>query len=123
MTRRIYRLGALLAHAGACKEWREWITQFRTADEVFAAINAEPGRFLGSTLDGDVSFAVRWFGWHLAPSGSEEEREWRCRAWPNGLGRAEVRATPITLEERARFLSLWQRYADRHGLYEEIDHG
>lgn len=132
MKRRIYRLGALLEHAVACDEFKAFVARFKTADEVLAAINADPGWLYDPDHPGNgtAAWAVRWFACQLAQHfwwSSEDEREyrwWRQRAGFDSEGEAEIASTdtrPITTEERLRFLALWQRYADRFGLYEEVD--
>lgn len=134
MKRRIYRLGALLEHAGACDEFKAFVARFKTADEVLAAINADPGWLYDpeEPRNGTAVWAVRWFAydrlaWRFRWSDAEEEGEyrwWRQRAGFGDGAKAEIASTdtrPITPEERLRFLMLWKRYADRFGLYEEVE--
>lgn len=115
MTRRVYRLGALLKHAGACREWSEFVRQFHTADEVLFAVNANPKAWIG---DERAAASVRWFAVILSRAvyGTDAATTDRLRDARDG----DDRHTPITPQERRRFLALWQRYADAHGLYEDV---
>lgn len=127
MKRRVYRLGALLEHAGACAEFKAFVARFKTADEVLAAINADPGWLYDPDYPGNgtAAWAVRWFACNQLAQrfwqSSEDEREYRWWRQRAGSEIASTDTRPITTEERLRFLALWQRYADRFGLYEEVD--
>jgi hypothetical protein len=115
---RTYRLRDLLRHMRACKAWRDFVVGFVTADEVLAAVNADPSRQLdpGSTIGDNV----RWFAGEIARDlfDSAAMNLWgyaRRYTWD----RRAVSTPPITREERDRFVKLWIAYADKHGLYTE----
>jgi hypothetical protein len=121
--RRTYRLSALLSHvdgrhADVCDGWYKFAHKFETADELLDAVNAAPG----ARVPGSISRAadnVRWFGQVLATAlAMARDRDAFCDArwgYPRNVDR------PITPEERDRFLALWRRYADAHGLYEDSE--
>ena len=121
--KRTYRLGKLLRHKGACSEWREFVEQFCTAEEVFDAINADPYRLIFHMAVGGLGFDVRNWAEDLARAVDrwDDALWWRSRVGcitptpsrPNDIGEG-----PLTKEEYRRFLALWKCYADAHGLYE-----
>lgn len=118
---RTYRLGVLLAHVNGrhvavCAGWRTFARGFETADELLDAVNAAPG----ARVPGSISSAadnVRWFGQVLATALSRS-RDNDAFSAARGYHRP---TPPISPEERDRFLTLWRRYADKHGLYEDSE--
>jgi len=112
---RIYRLGALLKHGGACSEWQWFVARFRTADEVIAAVNSDPARYISP--NSQAADNVRWFARSLsAYLGDSKEECW----WMSARALSSP-FKPLTRVERDRFRALWVRYADKHGLFEEAE--
>lgn len=112
--RRIYRLRKVLEHRGWCAHWRDFIATFETAADVLAAVNAAPSEPVPGDWDARA-WSARWAGLMLSARLSlSDDYDW----WEARLRRE--RSAPITPEEADRFRALWVRYADAHGLYEDV---
>lgn len=117
-TRRVYRLRTFLAHTEACEKWQRFVCGFETADEVLAAINKAPGKPVARDAARiSRAWSLRYHAGQVACIlGDPEAAEW----WDERAYRNGSRNGRITPEEAERFRALWVRYADAHGLYEEV---
>lgn len=130
MAHRIYRLRSLWPALNACDESLKLIKKFETASELVAHVNGDREPPWCSCCWDELDYNVIYFLEMLAenyflhhPCMSKEEIAWDA-CHQRIVKRAEDRAKGdrkklITQRDFRAILSLWKKFADKHGLFEE----